>query len=133
MTPSSPITLTLIIPRTGAQLSSASVTSETSNGFTVILKGYSTTRALTQLDIQIVPKASGTFSTTHLTTDVSSASSAWFQSTTSQPFGGSFLIAIPFVLSNGSSTADLVHLLQSLSIIASNDVGASSSLSVPIP
>ena len=106
---------------------------QTTTGFTVILNGYSTTRALTQLDIQITPKQGETFSTTHLTLDVSSGSTAWFQSATSQTFGGAFLVAIPFVLSNGSTTDDLVHRLQSLSITATNDVGASSAISVPIP
>jgi len=65
--------------------------------------------------------------------DVTTAASAWFQSATSQGFGGSFLVAIPFTLQNGSTTTDLVHLLQSLSITATNDVGASSSISVAIP
>lgn len=133
LTPSPPSALTLTIPRSVAQLSSASVTSETLTSFTLVLTGYSTTRALRQLDIQITPKQGNTFSTTHLTLDVSAASAAWFQSTTSQSFGGAFSVAFPFVLSNGSTTDDLVHRLQSLSITATNDVGASSSLSVPIP
>ncbi len=133
LTPSPPTSLTLMIPPSVAQLTSESVTSETLSSFTVILSGYATTHALKQLNIQITPKQSGTFSTTNLTIDVTSASSAWFQSTASQPYGGAFLIAIPFVLSNGSSTDDLVHLLQSLTITATNGVGASSSILVPIP
>jgi hypothetical protein len=85
------------------------------------------------LAIQITPKQGESFSATNLTIDVTSAAAAWFQSTPSQAYGGAFLIAIPFVLSNGSSTDDLVHQLQSLTITATNDVGTSSSISVPIP
>ncbi len=133
LTPSSPNALTLTIARSVPQLSSVSVTSETLSSFSVVLKGYSTTRALTQLDIQVTPKQGAGFSTTHLTVNVSAASSAWFGGTTSQTFGGTFLVSIPFVLSNGSSTDDLVHRLQSLSITANNDAGTSSSISVPIP
>jgi hypothetical protein len=133
LTPSSPTSLTLTIPSSVAQLSSESVTTETLTSFTVILSGYATTHALTQLNIQINPKPGDTFSTTNLTINVSSASSAWYQSTASTPFGGAFLLEIPFVLSNGSSTADLVHMLQSLTITATNGVGVSSSISVPIP
>jgi len=133
LTPSSPTSLTLTIPSTVAQLSSESVTSETLASFTVLLTGYSTTHALTQLNIQINPKQGDTFSATNLTINVSAASSAWYQSTAAQPFGGAFAIAIPFVLSSGSNTADLVHMLQSLSITATNGVGVSSSISVPIP
>jgi hypothetical protein len=109
------------------------VTGETTTSFTVILSGYSTTRALTQLTIQINPKAGATFSTTTLTINVASPASSWFQGTTSQAYGGGFSIAIPFVLSNGGTTTDLVHQIQSLSITATNDVGTSSSLTVPIP
>jgi hypothetical protein len=133
LTPSSPNILTLTIQRSAPQLLNASVTSQTLSSFTVVLNGYSTTRAIRQLDIQITPKQGQNFSATHLTIDVSSASSAWFQSATSQSFGGSFLVAIPFNLSNGNTTQDLVHLLQSLSITATNDVGASSAVSVSIP
>jgi len=133
LTPNSPSALTLTIPHSVPQLTSASIASETLNSFTLILNGYTTTRVLTKLAIQIAPKQGSTFSTTSLTVDVSTASAAWFQGATSQPFGGSFMVAIPFTLSNGSSTADLVHLLQSLSITATNDVGTASSISVAIP
>jgi hypothetical protein len=109
------------------------VTAETLSTFTVLLSGFSTTHALTQLNIQITPKQGATFSASSLTINVSSASSAWYQSTASTPSGGAFLIEIPFVLSNGSTTDDLVHMLQSLSITATNGVGVSSSISVPIP
>jgi hypothetical protein len=132
LTPSSPASLTLTIASSAAQLTSESVTSETLTSFTVLLGGYTTTHGLTQLNIQINPKPGDTFSAANLTINVSSASSAWFQSTAAQPFGGAFLIAIPFVLSSGS-TSDLVHMLQSLSITATNSIGVSSSISVPIP
>jgi hypothetical protein len=133
MTPPSPAALTLTIQRSAVQLSSASVTAETLTSFTVVLKGYSTTRTVTKLDIDISSKPGVSFSTSHLTLDVSSASSAWYQSNTSQAFGGAFLIAVPFVLSNGGSATDLVHMLQSLNITATNDVGTSSAASVAIP
>jgi hypothetical protein len=133
LTPSSPDVLTLTIQPSAPQLLSAGVTAQTLSSFTLVLSGYSTTRAIRQLDIQITPRQGQSFSTTHLTIDVSSASSAWSQSAASQGFGGSFLMAIPFNLSNGNTTADLVHLLQSLSITATNDVGASSAVSVTIP
>ena len=111
----------------------ASISAQTQTSFTVVLTGYSTVRALKQLDVNISPRAGETFTTTHLTIDVSTPASSWFGGATSQAFGGSFLVAIPFSLSNGSSNTDLVHLLQSLSITATNDVGASSAVAVTIP
>lgn len=134
LTPPSPPPLTITIPSSAPQLVNAGITAVTTTSFTLTLSGYSTTRVLRELDVQVTPQAGQNFSTTTLTIDTSSTAASWFQSTVSQGFGGSFLVAIPFNLSNGSTTAtDLVHLLQSLSITAKNDVGASTALSVSIP
>lgn len=134
LTPSSPDKLTLTLPASAPQLLNGTVTAVTAASFTLTITGYSTSRVLRELDVQFSPKAGQNFSATTLTIDVSSPSSSWFQSTVSQGFGGSFLMAIPFTLSGGNTAgADLVHMLQSLSITAKNDVGASTALSVSIP
>lgn len=133
VTPPSPGVLSLTVPRAAPQLLSGSITSETLNGFTLVLSGYSTTRVLNNFAIQITTNQGVTLSTNHLSVDVSTSSAAWYQGAASQAFGGSFLVAIPFTLQNGSSTADLVHMLQSLSITAVNDVGTSSGTTVAIP
>jgi hypothetical protein len=116
----------------GAATAERHITSPTTTSFTVVLNGFSTTRALTQLDVQITPQPGVNISAAHLTVDVNTAAASWYQSTASQTAGGSFLAAIPFVLQNGSSTDDLVHRLQSLSITATNSAGVSSSVTVPI-
>jgi len=133
LTPSSPATLALTIQRSPPQLVSAGITSQTLTSFTVIINGYATTHTLRQLDIQFTPKQGQNFPVTHLTIDLSAVSAVWFQSAASKGFGGSFVVALPFNLSNGNTAGDLVHLLQSLSITVSNDEGTSSAVSVPIP
>ncbi len=131
LTPTSPPTLTLPIQPAAPQLLTASVSAETTSSFSVVVSGFSTTRVMKQLTIQFTPKSGQNISTTQLTVDVSSVSSAWFQSTAAQGFGGSFLISIPFSLAGGSSTgADLVHMIQTVSITATNDVGTSNALTV---
>ena len=133
LTPSSPAALILTIPRMGPRLLSGSITAQTLNTFTIALNGYSTTRSLRQLDIQITAKPGENFASTHLTVDVTSASAAWFQSTGSQGFGGTFLISIPFVLQNGGTSDELVHRLQSVSITATNETGTSAAVAIPVP
>ena len=133
MTPGTPDTLSITVTRGAPQLLSASIASQTLTSFSVVLSGFTTTRGLRQFDIQLTPKSGETFTATKLTVDVSSSASAWFQGTASQSFGGSFLVAIPFNLSNGSSTDDLVHRLQSLAITAVNDVGSSNTVTAVIP
>src|SRR5262249_6728023 len=110
LTPASPAPLNLTIARTEARLSGASISGATTNAFTVILNGYSTSRGVSQLDVQVTPKTGTSFAATHVTLDVRAPSSAWYQSTASQAFGGAFLIAIPFNLSGGG-TSDLVHMI----------------------
>jgi hypothetical protein len=133
MTPSAADTLTLAIPRLSPQLLGASITSQTTTGFTLLLNGYTTTRGLRQIDVQFTPKQGDSFATTKLTIDVNATASSWFQSAASQVAGGSFVAAIPFALQNGSSTDDLVHRLLSLSITATNETGTSNALTLTIP
>ncbi|HEY2845046.1 MAG TPA: hypothetical protein VGJ09_15395, partial [Bryobacteraceae bacterium] len=133
LTPATPDALTIAIPRMAPKLGSATISSQTTAGFTLVLSGYSTTRGMRQLDIQFTPKAGENFSATKLTIDVSTAASGWYQSAASQSSGGAFAAAIPISLANGSSTDDLVHRLQSLSITATNDAGVSTAVTVPIP
>jgi hypothetical protein len=133
MTPLSPDSLSIAIPKAAPQLLSAGITSQTTNSFTLVLSGYSTSRSMRQFDVQFTPRQGENFSTTKLTIDLNTAASAWYQSTASQGTGGSFLVAVPFVLQNGGSADDLFHRLQSLSITATNDAGASAAIAVPIP
>jgi hypothetical protein len=133
LTPSSPPVLTMTVAAAAPQLVSGSIASETLDSFSLVLNGYVTARSLKQLTVQVTPKSGESFSTTSLTVDLTSSAAAWFQSAASSDYGGAFQIAIPFVLSNGSTTDDLVHDLQSLSITAGNGIGSSSALSVTIP
>ena len=132
LTPASPSVYTVTIPRSAPQVLSGSVSSAAADSLTLVLSGYTTTRTLTQFNVQFTAVQGQTFNPANLAINVSSASAAWFQGSAAEGFGGSFLVAITFVLSNGSSTANLVQLLQSLSITATNEVGTSSALAVPI-
>jgi hypothetical protein len=132
VTPTSPSTLTLTIPSLAPQLLSGGISAATTTSFTLTLSGFTTSRVLSQLNVQFTPVSGHTFSPSQLTIDVSTASASWFQGSAASDFGGSFLLEVPFALSNGNSTANLVSFLQSLSITATNNVGASSALVVPI-
>ena len=132
VTPTPPTTLTLSIPGLAPQLLNGGISSTTTSSFTLTLSGFTTSRVLSQLSIQFTPASGHTFNPTHMTVDVSSASASWFQGTAASGYGGSFLLQIPFVLSNGTTTENLVSFLQSLSITATNNVGTSTQVVVPI-
>jgi hypothetical protein len=132
VTPTSPATLTLTIPGLAPQLLSGSISSATTTSFILTLSGFTTSRVLDKLSIQFTPVSGHTFSPGNMTIDVSTASASWFQGSAASAYGGSFLLQVQFVLSGGTTTADLVGFLQSLSITATNNVGASNQLVVPI-
>jgi hypothetical protein len=133
VTPTPPSTLTLAVPGLAPQLLNGSISSITTTSFTLTLSGYTTSRVLSQLSIQFTPASGHTFNPTHLTIDVSSASASWFQGTAAAGYGGSFLLEITFVLSSGTTVENLVSFLQSLSVTATNNVGTSSQIVVPVP
>jgi hypothetical protein len=133
LTPTAPTTSTITISASAPQLLSASVASPTLSTFTVVISGFSTTRTVTKLDVQLTPKPGVKLDDGHLTLDTSAAATAWFQSSTSQQsFGGLFLMAIPITLHNGSTRDDLVHQLQSAVVTATNEVGTSASVTAII-
>ena len=133
VTPTPPTTLTLAVPGLAPQLLNGSISAVTTTGFTLTLSGFTTSRVLSQLSIQFTPTSGHTFNPPKMTIDVSSASASWFQGTAASGFGGSFLLQIPFVLSNGSTVAaNLVGFLESLSNTATNNVGTSNQVVVPI-
>jgi len=130
LTPPSPATLKITVSRSAPRLLAAAVTSATSNGFTFTISGLTTSRSLKSLDFQFNFTSDVNVSSGKVSIDVSNASLLWFQGTTSQTFGGQFNIAIPFTLrvSSGSLSSPIDKLV-SVTVTATNEVGASTSIS----
>jgi hypothetical protein len=128
LTPASLDTLNLTIPQMVPQFQTATIVSETLTSFSLVLSGYSTTRGLTQIAIDIAGKPGSSFASSHLAIDVSAGAASWYRSTNSANTGGAFLVSIPFNLQNGSTGDDLVHLIQSLSVTATNGIGVSNAV-----
>jgi hypothetical protein len=134
LTPAAPQTLQFTVARAAPQLLTAGISSLASNSFTLTVTGYTTSRSLTGLQFQLTASSDVNLSSSKTILDVSGASQAWFQSSASQPFGGQFIVAIPFNIQVSSGTLSSPSgSLQSISVAASNDVGSSNSLTVAIP
>jgi hypothetical protein len=114
-------------------LISGRVTNVTANGFALILTGFSTTRAITSLSAQFAATAGFNVPQTQFTVDLRQASTVWFQSGSSQAFGGQFAVAVPFnfqgTVPAGQSVLDSVG---SISVTVSNDRGSSNSLQTTV-
>ncbi|HUI77971.1 MAG TPA: choice-of-anchor D domain-containing protein, partial [Bryobacteraceae bacterium] len=133
LTPSPAPSVLLTVSSAAPTLLSVILTSESSTSFALQITGFSTTHSLTNLNFQFTTTGVN-IPTGGVSVDVSAAASNWYASTTSQPFAGQFLISMPFILTQGSSssTTSLVSEIQSATVTASNAQGASNTLSIPI-
>ncbi len=133
LTPASPPTLQFTVARAAPQLLTAAVTSAATNSFTLSVTGYATTRSVSSFKFQFAASSGVNLSSSSATLDASGASFTWFQSSQSQPFGGQFVVTIPFNIqvSSGIVTSP-INSLTSVSVSASNDVGASNTLTATI-
>jgi len=127
-------TLQFTVPSEAPVLQTAAVTGQSSNGFELLLTGYSTTRSLTTLNVTFTAASGFTLGTTSLTIDISQPSAAWFSSAASSSgFGGLFQIAELFTLQGTApKNQTLIEQIASVAATVSNSTGTSGSLSAPV-
>ncbi len=133
LTPTPATSTNVTVNRLAPRVIGADVTSRTLNSLQLLVSGYSTTRSLRQINVQIAPRNSEKFTNTNLVMNVESASLVWYQSEVSQGFGGLFSITLTLNLQRDDSDGgldDLVRFIQSLGITATNEIGQSNSVSV---
>lgn len=133
LTPAAPPVLTLTINSSVPRLIDATLTGRSLSSLSISLTGYTTTRSLRQVDIQFTPRPGQNVATSKLTINIETSSLTWFQSASSDAFGGLFSLSVPLAFSGGNLNEDLVSRFQSLTITISNQVGASSVLTLNIP
>jgi hypothetical protein len=109
-------------------------TNITTNSFTLVVTGFSTTRSLAALNVVFTAAAGFTVPQTQFTIDLHQSSTVWFQSGSSKSFGGQFIVNVPFSF-QGTVPAGQQSVLQSvssLSVTASNASGTSNALQATI-
>jgi hypothetical protein len=133
LTPTNPATLTLTIPQSAPKLLNVVVSNKTTNGVTLLITGYATSRSLTQMDFQFTPTQGENVSTTKLTLNVESNFTAWYGSTAALPFGSLFTAAVPFTMQgdivNTSTVSNVVDTIRSISVTLTNRQGVSAAQS----
>jgi len=129
LTPDPPVSQQFVVAASAPTLLAVQATTRTTNGFTLVVQGFSTTRSITNLSVQFTPSAGFNVPTTQFTIDLRQDSRVWFQSGSSQPFGGQFVVAVPFnfqgTVPTGQSAVDSIA---SVSVTVSNERGSSQSL-----
>lgn len=134
LTPGSPTTLQFtILPQTPVVLSLQS-TNQTTNGFTLLVTGYATTRSLTTVNVTFTAAPGYHISSAPVPVDVSQVATTWFQGSTSHAFGGQFEITIPFTLQGPTPPVGktLLQSIASVSATVTNGLGTSNSLQTAV-
>lgn len=132
MIPDSQEHLTLSVERRVPSLLDAQIASRTNDRFVVSVTGYATTRSLSRLDLQLNAGSGVRLNNGLLTVDLQSPAMVWFQSSSSEAFGGLFKISVPVQLQGGGSAEDHLAHIESVTVRISNELGAGEPVNLPL-
>lgn len=100
--PGGSVSRTVTVARAAPVIQSAKVTTIAS-GFQIQVAGFSNTRELANASFHFTAVTGQTVQTADLTVNLSSVASQWYSSTGSNPFGGQFLLVMPFTIQQGAA------------------------------
>ncbi len=117
--PGGTASMSIVIPRAGPVLRSATIV-PSGSGFQVQVAGFSNSRDLTAATFHFTAKSGQVLKTSDLTVNLASLASQWYAGSASRPFGGQFLLVVPFTVEQGA-----VSSLSSLQIQLQNSQSSS--------
>lgn len=132
LTPASPPTVSLTIAQGPPQLVSVQLGGRTPDSFTLLVTGYSTSRSVSQIELQAVAAPGVNLTNPKLTLNVEAAFLSWYQNAQSQQYGSLFTAAIPVSIQGTTPSGSPIDGLQSVSVTLSNALGTSQPASVAL-
>ena len=118
ITPTSLAPVAVAVPTTPPVINSVTLT-RSGNNLTIAILGLSSTRDMTQASFHFTPASGASLKTTDFTVDLTGPFSTWYQSSSSDSFGTTFLYTQPFTLSSDATKVG------SVSVTLTNSQGAS--------
>jgi hypothetical protein len=118
ITPTPAPAQTMRIARGAPVIVSASLT-RTATGFDLLVTGYATSREVNSATVRYTPASGVTLSTSEAAVPLSTVFAAWYQSSSSAPYGSQFLLRIPF------SVQGTANPVTSVSVSLTNAQGTS--------
>ena len=129
VTPAAPTTLQLTVPSSAPVLAGVQLTNLTTNGFSIAVTGYATSRNLGSFAVQFTMNSGYDMPKKQFTVDLTQASSIWFSSTASQAFGGQFIVTVPFTFDGAlPSGTSIGAAFASVSVSVTSDAGSSNAV-----
>jgi len=133
LTPTSPPALSLAVAQSAPRVLNVVVSARGASTITLLVTGYATARAITQLDLAFTPVAGETVSTSRISVNVDATFLAWYQSALSQQFGSLFTATVPLtVVGDVKGVATPGETVQSISVTLANRFGTSPARSVDV-
>ena len=115
------------------RLLSVQVASKTTSGFQLLITGFATSRQITQIDLQLTPLAGENVTTSRISLNVEASFNAYFQSSTSVPFGSQFTATVPLTIQGDVvNVTNLIETLKSVSVTLTNRLGTTQAVSVDL-
>ena len=99
---------------------------QVTGGISVVVTGYSNTRAVSSGSFTFTVSSGNTLSQATLTVPLTSAFAVWFSNASSNNTGGEFKLTVPFSVTQGSATA-----ITKVSVTLTNAQGTSAAVSSP--
>jgi len=118
ITPATLVPVTVSVPAAPPVINSVTL-DRSGDTLTVAVLGLSSTRDMTQATFHFTAAAGASLKTTDLTVDLTAAFTNWYQSTSSDNFGTTFLYTQPFTLSSDATDVG------SVTVTLTNSQGAS--------
>lgn len=133
LTPQNPPALNIVVPQSAPRLLGVEVSAKTSNTFTLLIRGYSTSRSVTQMDFNFGTASTENVSITKMSLPVEANFVSWFQNSTSQQYGSLFTATVPFTLTGDvTKVSQQIEAIQSVTVTLTNKSGASSPVTVSL-
>jgi hypothetical protein len=131
LTPASGASLRMTVAPSSPQLVSVEVSQRGPTTLVLLVTGVTTTRSLTRLNFRFNGISGASISGGEIASDITSLASSWFNTQSSQQFGGQFTATVNFGLQN-SAGGNATDFIQSVDVTASNSEGTSSALTVRV-
>ena len=130
VTPDAPPTMSVTVPPSPPRVLDVRFDARSSTSFVVVITGLSTTRSLTQLELEFAASQKFQVPAGRFTLNLDSASTAWYRSVESQSYGSLCTVSIPFTVQGEGSPSSLEEVFQSISATLTNEKGRSNTLSI---
>jgi hypothetical protein len=133
LTPATSSNLQLVVPPAAPVLLGGQVTAQTAASITLAITGVADTQALSHMDFTFTGATGFNLTGSTVPIDLTGISGTWFRSAAAQPFGGQFVVTIPFSFAGPAGVTSPANAVTSVSITVTNALGTSAPVTVALP